>query len=112
MGQRELPSRYLDTLVGIGHHSNEQIDQHNDRDQHVNSENELKKHLRPRGLIIAIFHIWVGLLVGGGFQVVSGGLAENREKQQLKSTDRVLFDWNHKQSNYLDTLVSVRHHGN
>lgn len=30
------------------------------------------------------------------FQLIGAGLAENREKQQLESTDWALLDWNHK----------------
>lgn len=77
-------------MIGIGHHSNEQINQHNDRDQHVNAENAFKKHLRPVRLVVRVFDVRV---VAGAFQIVGGRLAEYREKQQIKSTDWILLDW-------------------
>lgn len=86
-----LSGRYLDTLIGIRHHSNEQINQHYDRDEHVNAEYDLKEDLRPEGLVIMIDRV-----IGVDFHSVGGGLAENREKQQLESSDWVLLDWNHE----------------
>lgn len=86
-----LSWRYLDTLVGIRHHSNEQINQHYDRDEHVYAEYNFKQDLSPGRLVI----IFRGL-IGVTFHVIGIGLAENREKQQFKSSDRVLLDWNHK----------------
>lgn len=91
---------YLYTLVSIGHHSNEEINQHNDRHQHVNAENAFKKHFRPVRLVVRVFDVRV---VAGTFQIVGGGLAEYREKQQIKSTDWILLDWKNTKKEKLVT---------
>lgn len=41
---------YLNALIGIGHHGDEQIDEDDDRYQHVDSEHNLEQILDPIGL--------------------------------------------------------------
>lgn len=89
--------RYLDTLVRVCHHSNEEINKHNHGYQHVNPEYEFEQYFGPEGLIV------LSSLPILSFELIGRGLAENREKQQLESLDGVLLDWNHKPHTILIT---------
>lgn len=68
---------YLDTLVSVRHHRNEECNQHHYRHQQVAAEHELEEVLRPRGP-----------QRGDVVQVRQGGLAENGEEQSLERLDR------------------------
>lgn len=84
-----LPLRwYLNSLVRIRHHSNEQIDKYNHWHQHVNAKDNFEQVLGP---------IWLRFRgVRGQFInlcLIGGGLTKYSEKEQFKGRNRIHAHW-------------------
>lgn len=79
---------YLNPLIGVGHHSNQQVDQHNHRHQHVNAEDYFEQILHPIGLsgfgdILYLVHL----------RLFGCRLTEDGEEEQLKRGNRMHAHW-------------------
>ena len=72
----DAKSSYLNPLIGVAHHSNEQVDEDNDGDQDVNGETDLEQLQGP------IPNVVVHLEVLGSRQTKQG------EEQALKHMQR------------------------
>lgn len=90
--QRELSINqnrfeYLNPLIGIGHHGNQEVDQHNHRHQHINTEHNFEQIFRPirlRSRLASVNFIDLRLL---GIR-----LTEDSKEQQLEWRDWVHSD--------------------
>jgi len=56
----------LYSLIGIAHHSDQEINKHHHRHQHVNTEGKLEENGRPRGLHIFYLELFVCRLTEDG----------------------------------------------
>ena len=63
---------YLDPLVGVAHHGDEEVDEDDDGDEEVDQEDDLEEHDRP------LAHVRAQL------QVLGAGQAEEAEDQQVE----------------------------
>lgn len=72
----------LDPLVRVAHHGDEEVDQDDDRDEHVDPEGELEEPGGPLGLVRLDPELAVG------------GLAEDREEEVLEREHRSHFHCN------------------
>lgn len=75
----------LNSLVGITHHSNEQIYENYDRNQHINSKCQFEEDGSP---------LW---LIGFDLELAVGCLAEDSEEEVLKGKYGIHFYWNSRQ---------------
>ena len=65
----------LNTLIGVRHHGNEQVDEHDDRDHHINPENHLHDGFGKSGTQVHRWHeVWLHQ-------------SEQSEEQHLESVD-------------------------
>lgn len=92
---------YLNALVRIGHHSDEQVDQNDHRNQHVHAIDDFEQNFGPVWLVIVVSGV-----ITGYFELVGARLAEHGKKEQLESADRVLLDWNRKVTIISDRPIS------
>ena len=63
---------YLDPLVGVAHHGDEEVDEDDDGDEEVDEEDDLEEHDRP------LAHVRAQL------QVLGAGQAEEAKDQQVE----------------------------
>ncbi len=67
----------LDALVGVAHHSNEQVDEDDDRDEEVDGEDDLEHDERPLGVLVLLL-----------LEVLRLVQAEQGEEEVLEGHDR------------------------
>ena len=83
----------LDPLIGVAHHGDEEIDEHDHGHQHVDAEGQLEETGCPLGLILLDLELAVGRLTKDG------------EEEVLEREHRIHFHCNQRRPN--GSLVSL-----